>query len=329
MIKKIIIFYFIFLFSVSIISTLSAQTGDAGQPGEFLRYGVGARALGMGHAFTALANDASAVYYNPAGLMGVERKEFTTMYSNLFYDSRYTYMAVALPRTFTGNSNALGFGWVNLTMANFDGRDIGNNQTGNFDIYQQAFMLSGAREWVGTWGILNYGVNLKLINQGFPGYQAEQGWGFGADVGATFKPINAPLFKIFALRFLMPLQLGVSLQNLLPPRVGVGENKKDPYPFIFRWGAGYGLHVKDWHVQLLYDQEKYSGRSIGHYAGLETNLPFLPYTESYAPKFRFGYNSRTKRPGFGAGFKFGFAGNANIRLDFAYSLKPQDELKND
>ena len=36
--------------------------------GEFLKLGVGARALGMGGAFVGLADDASAGYWNPAGL---------------------------------------------------------------------------------------------------------------------------------------------------------------------------------------------------------------------------------------------------------------------
>ncbi|NMC43939.1 MAG: hypothetical protein GYA46_08465, partial [candidate division Zixibacteria bacterium] len=34
----------------------------------FLRVGVGAKAMGLGEAFTAVADDASAVYWNPAGL---------------------------------------------------------------------------------------------------------------------------------------------------------------------------------------------------------------------------------------------------------------------
>jgi len=311
-----------------------AQPGDAGQPGEFLRYGVGARALGLGRAFTALANDASALYWNPAGLIGVERKEFTSQYANLFYDSRYTFMAVVLPRTLTGSSNALGFGWVNLTMAEFDQRDKNNQPLGNFDIYQQAFILAGAREWVSTWGILNYGLDLKLVNQAFLGYDAEpggdsgkqDGWGFGADVGVTMVPINLPVLKIVTLRYLMPLRLGAVLQNLLPPRLGIGDSQKDRYPTILRWGGSYRIdmcknifsQLTFDHFNLLLDQEIFLSqpkRPAGWFGGVEA--VFL--AADFQPCLRLGLNNRTEKITFGGGLKFGFTDNAAIRLDYAWS----------
>ena len=43
-----------------------AQSG--GDSGSFLRLGIGIRALSMGGAFTSLADDAAAVYWNPAGM---------------------------------------------------------------------------------------------------------------------------------------------------------------------------------------------------------------------------------------------------------------------
>ena len=45
----------------------AATEGDAGQAGAFLSYGAGARGIGMGRAFVGLADDATAVYWNPAG----------------------------------------------------------------------------------------------------------------------------------------------------------------------------------------------------------------------------------------------------------------------
>jgi hypothetical protein len=328
-----------------------AQTGDAGQPGEFLRYGVGGRALGMGHAFTGLADDASSVYWNPAGLMNVPRKEFTSMYTNLFLDSRYTYMAVALPRTFVGPHNAIGFGWVNLGMSDFDQRDFDNTHIGNFDFYDQAFILSGAREFVSTWGILNYGLNLKLVNQAFPGlsstfstsYSSTSGWGFGADIGMTFRPINAPLFKFVPLRWIMPLQLGFALQNVLPPSIGIGDGVKDKYPQVFRWGASYRLAMADWRANLLVDQEifitkqditdanqkvfsKYK-RTSGWFTGFEVETP-QPFVGTQ-PSLRAGWNSRAGAPTFGGGVKLNYINNAAIRIDFAYAIKPNDALNND
>jgi hypothetical protein len=55
--------------------------------GEFLKLGVGARALGMGEAFVALAGDASATYWNPAGLVAVSQRQVLFMHAEQFGDA--------------------------------------------------------------------------------------------------------------------------------------------------------------------------------------------------------------------------------------------------
>ena len=54
------------ILAVSLASAAAAQPGSAGLT--FLKFGVGARALGMGDAYSAIADDPSATYYNPASL---------------------------------------------------------------------------------------------------------------------------------------------------------------------------------------------------------------------------------------------------------------------
>ena len=338
--RKIIISFFLF-FAVVFIKThnISAQTGDAGQPGEFLRYGVGARAMGMGRAFTALANDASAIYWNPAGLISANRKEFASMYSNLFVDTRYTYFAVAIPRSLIGNNNALGFGWVNLTMNNFDGRSSDNKPQGEFDIYDQALFVSYAREIVKSWGILNIGLNLKFVNQGFPGYSnTKLGLNnFGVDLGFTYKPINTPIIKkigeieflptfiksMVSLKMLMPLQFGLFLQNLKAPNVGIDYGKADSYPFIIRWGASYHKNILNLDVNFLYDQEIFSRRKLGHYGGIEMILPNKPIS----PTFRFGLNNRADKWAVGGGLRISISDNTSLKLDYSWNY--HNVLSND
>ena len=50
----------------------------------FFDLGVGARPLGMGHAFVAVADDVNAVYYNPAGLINITSPQLTFMYAPIF-----------------------------------------------------------------------------------------------------------------------------------------------------------------------------------------------------------------------------------------------------
>ena len=52
--------------------------------GEFLATGFGAKALGMGGAFVSIADDASAVYWNPAGLYMLDRRQALLMHSQRF-----------------------------------------------------------------------------------------------------------------------------------------------------------------------------------------------------------------------------------------------------
>ena len=61
-----------------------ALAEDGSHAAEFLSHGVGARALGMGSAFVSIADDATAAYWNPAGLAKVEKHAFSIMYSDSF-----------------------------------------------------------------------------------------------------------------------------------------------------------------------------------------------------------------------------------------------------
>ena len=61
-----------------------AFSEDGSHTAEFLSHGVGARALGMGGAFVSIADDATAAYWNPAGLAKVEKNAFSIMYSDSF-----------------------------------------------------------------------------------------------------------------------------------------------------------------------------------------------------------------------------------------------------
>jgi hypothetical protein len=54
--------------------------------GDFMALGAGARALGMGGAFSAVANDASTIYWNPAGMSGQEKRQLMLMHSEQFGD---------------------------------------------------------------------------------------------------------------------------------------------------------------------------------------------------------------------------------------------------
>lgn len=65
--------------------------------GEFLKLGADARGIAMGSAMTAVADDAAAIYWNPAGLSQLDQRHLTGSYSILFQDVTHGFMAYAHP----------------------------------------------------------------------------------------------------------------------------------------------------------------------------------------------------------------------------------------
>ena len=57
----------------------SQRVGTSG--GNFLKIGIGARAVGMGEAFVAVANDPSAIYWNSAGVASLIRSELAVSHT--------------------------------------------------------------------------------------------------------------------------------------------------------------------------------------------------------------------------------------------------------
>ena len=70
--------------SAFLVLSLVWSSGATKLAGEFLATGFGAKALGMGGAFVSIADDASAVYWNPAGLHQLDRRQALVMHSQRF-----------------------------------------------------------------------------------------------------------------------------------------------------------------------------------------------------------------------------------------------------
>lgn len=87
----------LFLIAISVGTTTAVMAESAGQAGAYLKMGVGARALGMGSAFTALADDSTAAFWNPAGLARLEKPEASFMHADLTMDRDYNFFNYAHP----------------------------------------------------------------------------------------------------------------------------------------------------------------------------------------------------------------------------------------
>ena len=97
---------------------LSAPAGATKYAGEFLKIQVGARALGMGGAFTAVADDATAPYWNPAGMVYLPYREVIPQHQEKFGNlANHDYVGGVLPLGGPrGHNAALGAGLVRFAV---------------------------------------------------------------------------------------------------------------------------------------------------------------------------------------------------------------------
>ena len=80
----------------------------------FLEISVGAPAIGMGGAFVSLANDATALYWNPAGIATMSSMEAIASHTDWIADTKFDFGGLVWP---LGNFGTLGFSFTSLTMA--------------------------------------------------------------------------------------------------------------------------------------------------------------------------------------------------------------------
>lgn len=153
---------------------------------KFLSIGVSPRALGMGSAFSSLADDASAMYWNPAGLASLTENQAIFTYTDMFVDIKHQFFGIAMPM---GEMGTLGF---HLTMVNYGEMEVttvdypeGIGLT--FSAGSYAIGFSYARQITEDFSI---GANVKYLIENISNSSAS---GIAFDVGTIF---DTPFYGI-------------------------------------------------------------------------------------------------------------------------------------
>lgn len=146
----------------------------------FLEISVGAPAIGMGGAFVSLANDPTALCWNPAGIATMTGPEALLARTNWIADTKFDFAGLVLP---LGNFGTLGFSLTSLTMADMMVRTVEMPEgTGEFfSASDLAAGLSYARPLTDRFSI---GFTAKFIQQII---WHESATAFAVDAGTTFK----------------------------------------------------------------------------------------------------------------------------------------------
>jgi hypothetical protein len=137
--KKIILF----MLAISLLAAHAySASGDAGLAGPYLRNGIGARPMGMGGAFTAIAEGPEATYYNPAGMAFDLRLGICLTYKTMSLDRHLSQAAISFP---IRNEAAMAASWINAGVNDVTGHGSSRQLIGDISNNQNAFTLSFAK----------------------------------------------------------------------------------------------------------------------------------------------------------------------------------------
>ncbi len=269
---------------------LCAGALAAGETGaQFLKIGVGAKAMAMGGAFSAIADDASAIYWNPAGLARQEAPSVLATYGMWFEHMGHHTFAAAMP---VGGGH-----WGGLVCYSPSG-DIPSvgadlDELGEYDAYDFSGSLAFADQ-VGA--DLSYGVGVKLIQSSI---ENESATGYAADAGVLYE-----------LPQLEGLSLGLAVQNMGPELKFISDG--DPLPLIVRGGVAFEAG----HLVVAADASKPRDNDVSVHLGAE-------YLIAEILALRAGFLTR---PEMESAVTFGL-GVTWRRLSVGYAYVPFEEIE--
>lgn len=314
---------------------------------EFLNIGAGARGLSMGNAQVASVSDATAGYWNPAGLTGVkDHPDATIMHAEYFAGiAKYDYASVAIP--VQDNKRTLGFSLLRFAVDDIpntlflvepDG-SINYNNIQTFSSADYAFLFSFAQNLKQTENTnISFGANAKVIYRKVGKFATA--WGFGLDAGVQMHgekwrlglmardittTFNAWSFKFTEkekeVLYLTKNDIPVKSTELTAPRLVLGGG------YNFRIGNSVNL-LAEANVDLTFDGRRNTVLSADPvsadpHLGLEAAIKEVFFVRAGITNFQRaladGDTLNQKRvwiyqPSIGAGFKI-----KNVQLDYAFS----------
>ncbi len=223
----------------------------------------GARAYALGNAYTALSDDPTALFWNPAGLTRVKQYSFTMSHQNLYgisgLNSEMIALAMPLPYIRTG------FAWTQVCL---DG-----------EYYEDVFHLGGASiVWLGDVPV-RFGATLKYSRVSVPGYaDAKEVSKADLDLGMQVQPVKSLTFSLVTRNILRPEFKLVEEGDKLDRQYVAGAcySWKDIVNFLadYQWEGGdsqLNLGCEMWFYNVFAPRIGLSGENLTAGFGLKSS----------------------------------------------------------
>jgi len=262
----------------------AAQQQTSGVAGEWLATYTSARTLGLGGAYTAMADDPLGILSNPAGLSFMDQNEVRFESARLFEQTSINSFGFAVPGS---RWPSLGFAIVSLGTGDIERTNDVNDNLGSFKESETAYLLTASKSVTPK---IALGANFKMVQQSVESFNAG---GFGMDLGAIVQVSR-------------DLRLGASVMNAGGPKLKL-RDVEEAYPTQVRGGAA--LTVFNGRGLMSLEADHSEGLGARLHAGAE-------YWIQSGMALRMGWNN----DGGTGGFTYRFA--PNYAIDYAAADHP-------
>lgn len=190
----------------------------------FMNVTQGARTAAMGDAFSSVANDINAIFFNPAGLALIKRASYTFSYTRWLVDTAFYNGAVAYNTT----KGVIGISLLNYDVGEMEVRTIYNPGGTGEKIKSGANAIGVAYAWKAT-DRLGLGLKATYVSETLHQDQ----------ITATVLDVGTYFFTGFRSS-----RIALSMRNFGPDTKVVGENQKFLMPMNFDVGAAMEVYGK-------------------------------------------------------------------------------------
>ena len=182
----------------------------------FLKLDPSARSAALGSAYTAMSGTADSMFFNPAGLAGLGKREFMAGHAQWLAETKFDALAYGQPTSW----GSLGVSALRLSMGELDAHTADRKAAGAFEAADSMYSVAAAKRFAPA----TVGASLKYLKSEIGPYSAQT---VAVDLGARRDVPGKPLSLGFAVR-----NLGKGMRFL---------DQEDPLPLTFSAGASYRL----------------------------------------------------------------------------------------